>query len=997
MCCCATVPGLFARQPDLLSISAGALQFNPTGVGSLSSNPYLAINNPGTAPVTISSITIKGTNASDFYYGSATCPVSPDALAAGQTCFPLLRFRPTAVGLRLATLVIQVAGGSTQTVLLTGDGVTAYRAIGFSAQYLNFPELPLGDQAATGQMWVFNTGTATVNIQTLEISGPDAADFHLTVNHCDSVTLPAGNKCLFDVQFQPTALGPRRANAVVTDDVPGNQQNMPLLGFGGPPQVSLQLFPPQLAFNPTGAGNMEQLMVTVSNSGSQPVTINSLTVAGRNAADFTLSPDYCAPLPMILAAAAFCDLYVNFTPASAGARVASLEVASTAPGSPQSIPLEGVGQRPVIDLTYSPDPLVLGSTPLGQQVAANVNLTNQGAGTAQLSFEVGGANAGDFSMPTYCPPLGPGGWCGLSVNFTPKATGLREATLTATDSVSGQRQTVVLAGGGTVAGAPLVVTPAQFQPVVTGGSSSGTVTIGNTSSSPVTISGLTLAGDAKADFNVFENGCRAGTTVPSNNSCGLVLTFTPMAAGTRMANLSVSYGGGSQPIIIPVAGLGLRPAGAVTFSPAEASFGGIQIGNNATFTAYINNSGDVPVEIQNVSITGAAAGDFAVIWNQCPYAPATLQTGLSCYLTLQFAPTAAGSRVANLQVSDNAAGSPQNLPIIGFGTVNAPAILLFGATSFIAQPLNSSTSGSITAELQGGAPVTFSSVAITGPAASDFVLANGCPTTLLPATGSCTLTVTFTPSVTGLRSAQLVVKDNAIGSPQILPLAGWGIVATTAISFSPVPLTFSQVQGIGSSGSAYVQITNTGSAPVQLTGFRISGTDAQDFGIESNTCVLAPLTMPTQTTCSVFIVFSPTATGARVATLTVTDSAAGSPQSISIVGAGAPAIKTLALSPATVEFSPTPVGSTDSYGGSANITNTGNVPVSLTGFRFSGADASDFSIAQNQCQLTLNAGDSCQVAFSFTPAATGARSAVFTVESDATPSKQSVQLSGTGE
>lgn len=67
----------------------------------------------------------------------------------------------------------------------------------------------------------------------------------------------------------------------------------------------------------------------------------------------------------------------------------------------------------------------------------------------------------------------------------------------------------------------------------------------------------------------------------------------------------------------------------------------------------------------------------------------------------------------------------------------------------------------------GNSTMTIVSVTITG----DFAQTNNCGTSLA-AGASCTITVTFTPTVTGAESGQILITDNAIGSPQAITLAG---------------------------------------------------------------------------------------------------------------------------------------------------------------------------------------------------------------------------------
>jgi len=74
----------------------------------------------------------------------------------------------------------------------------------------------------------------------------------------------------------------------------------------------------------------------------------------------------------------------------------------------------------------------------------------------------------------------------------------------------------------------------------------------------------------------------------------------------------------------------------------------------------------------------------------------------------------------------------------------------------------------------GGAPLTLSDISIAGTNASDFSESDACPATLAVG-ASCTISVTFTPSVSGPRSASIVVASNTVGGPRSIALGGSGI------------------------------------------------------------------------------------------------------------------------------------------------------------------------------------------------------------------------------
>ena len=985
--------------PNLLTINPGVLEFSPTGVGATSSGYYsVSISNPSTTAVTITEITTAGPHASDFTITTNECPISPGTLYPGGYCYLYLSFTPSAVGLRTANILVKDVGGAPQTVLLTGEGLAATKIVSFTIPVVTFPSVPVGlpaQNAPSAYVYVENTGTAAVNIQSVAVVGADAGDFPITYNACSAVTLPSGTSCYVYLSFVPTAIGNLRAKLEAVDDAQGGTQYLPLTGVGSPPVNALQFFPTAVAFAPTGTANNESTQITVQNTGSEPVTINGFVVTGQNAPDFTLVQNSCQPIPYILSAQYECYLDVQFTPGSPGIRLANLEVVDSAPGSPQVVPMEGAGAATAVTLSFNPGPFSFGSETVGFSSYGNTNLENLSSGAAQISFQVKGANAADFSVTNECAYLGPNATCFVPIEFTPSAPGVRIATLVATDTISGQSLATALTGSGVPSGALVGAGGVVIPAALVGNTSQGTVTI-YVETSPVTMTQFTLAGSAKSDFGILQNGCASG---PVYGYCSIQLSFTPSVAGTRIAELNITYAGNGSPLSVPLAALGLSPAWTIAFSASPLDFGPQPVGASNGATATIENIGSEAVSITSVSLAGPDAKDYAITENYCPHSPATLAPGATCQVSMQFTPSATGTRLARMQVSDNASGSPQNLSLVGFGSDTGP-VLYISPTSlnFGSLPLGTSVQQSIYLSVYSGS-VSLSGLQVVGPNASDFVMTNNCVTPVY----SCDVYITFTPSVTGLRVADLEIQDNATGSPQIVPLAGLGIKPTPpapSVAFSPVPLAFPQPQGVGYTGFASITVSNPGTANLLLTGFHIAGRNAGDFGIQSNSCPLSPAPLPPSQSCYVNIAFTPSAAGIRLATFGVTDNASGSPQSTSLVGKGVAAVKTLEVNPTSIVFTPTPVGTTDFDGGYVNITNTGTVPVTFRSFTLEGANSTDFSISSNYCtynSLELNPGTACQIYLSFTPSATGTRTGDLSISSDATGSPQTVSLSGVGQ
>jgi sugar lactone lactonase YvrE len=108
------------------------------------------------------------------------------------------------------------------------------------------------------------------------------------------------------------------------------------------------------------------------------------------------------------------------------------------------------------------------------------------------------------------------------------------------------------------------------------------------------------------------------------------------------------------------------------------------------------------------------------------------------------------------------------------------------------------------------------------------------------------------------------------------------LLTNVAIGFSPSSLTFT-TQLVGAPSAAQtVTLTNNGTAPLSITSIVVGGTNSGDF-TETNTCGTS---VSASAKCAISVTFTPKATGTRTASITITDSVPGSPQTFSLTGAG---------------------------------------------------------------------------------------------------------------
>jgi hypothetical protein len=164
---------------------------------------------------------------------------------------------------------------------------------------------------------------------------------------------------------------------------------------------------------------------------------------------------------------------------------------------------------------------------------------------------------------------------------------------------------------------------------------------------------------------------------------------------------------------------------------------------------------------------------------------------------------------------------------------------------------------------------------VVSTTSTDYTQTNTCGTSV--ASGKkCTITVTFKPSVIGTDDATLSISDSASNSPQTAALTGTGLAP---VKLTPASETFVS-ETVGATSPAKV-FTLTSYLSTTVSNIVISTTG--DFAVFSTTCTT---TLAAKGKCTIDVVFKPTETGSRTGTLSVSDSAANSPQTSTLTGTG---------------------------------------------------------------------------------------------------------------
>ena len=491
----------------------------------------------------------------------------------------------------------------------------------------------------------------------------------------DVGSVASGYECPVNVDFTPLVAGALTGINTVTDNslnAAAATQTIQLLGTASGTPPSVTLLPFLLSFStPQGGGSAPQIL-TLSNNGATPLSISAISIIGSGAGAFTQT-NKCGSS---LAANSSCTISVTFDPPVVGGTfveaappdilTAQVSVTDVAGNSPQIANLIGTGTLPAVQginlaiaetihLTDTLPPLTA-ITPLVLNIAETIHTTDMlPAVTPSTLLNI----AETIHTTDSIPPLG-----------SPPAVSLSPSSLTFPGDIVGNT------------------------------SSAQTVTLTNTGSDSLTISGISTSG-------YFSQTNNCGRTVSAGANCAISVTFKPVGVGTSTGTLTISDNLTDSPQAVALSGTGLvltsgphppvvrpRPPSPVPGQPirvlppspivtspisvpvptpmpgpvihlasSSLAFSAQDVGTSShSQTVTLTNTGNATLTISSIT----ASGDFSQT-NTCP---ATMSAGANCSISVTFKPLAVGTRTGTLSISDDPTGSRQTVGLSGRGLVS---------------------------------------------------------------------------------------------------------------------------------------------------------------------------------------------------------------------------------------------------------------------------------------------------------------------------------------
>jgi hypothetical protein len=539
--------------------------------------------------------------------------------------------------------------------------------------------------------------------------------------------------------------------------------------------------------------------------------------------------------------------------------------------------------------------------------------------------------------------------------------GKTQGTVTITSDAYLNPQTFAIqkSANGDTLGYAFSIYPAriQFPPQLIGTTSASQQVVLQNSGTPAVITSISVG----PPFSQTNN-CPA--LLPTAASCTIAVRYSA-ATVQDYGQLSVVHDQMQDTVSLDGSG----SSSAITPSTSFVEFGS-QFASGPTVGRIVNLVNTTPVP---ATITGLAASAGYTETDTCSV---PLAAHGECRVLLSFLPNGNQDAPGTLTVSNYGPGGPESVTLHGTGI--QPGDLGFSPTSLSLVGDVGISNGYYPATLTNNSQkmTSIQQISTTGP----FSQTNTCPHMLLPA-ASCQISVSFQPTVIGPANGTLQVMYLGTGSPQTIPLTG---TASTIVQFSPNSLQFGQ-QLVGTSVQSSIFLDNGGAITVNLSAFTIQGSE---FSIVSNGCGQS---LPRNTGCGLSILFTPSGTGVRTGTLSVTASDYSQPHTATLQGIGISGGQG-SLSVNSLSFPPQKVG-TQSQPQEVSFTNSGTGSLKIISI----ASAPQFFTESNNCATSLSPGATCVISIVFAPSLRGVLAGSLLVQDDGSDGQHLVTLTGTGQ
>lgn len=775
-----------------LRASPSPVNLPDTGTGATSAAVTVTFTNTSMVAQTATGIAISGTNAGEF--GIVRQPTFPVTLAPNQTFTIDVNFSPGTMGMRTAKLSAAIAGMNVppSEVQLNGLGIGAKLVVAPNPLVVGGTQIGM---TITGNLTLTNNGGGKISISDMQLGNPA---FSIAAGPALPIVIGSGGSFTVSIGFKPTMNGITKDNLIITtSDLSQPTITVPVSGYAGPPSIATDAGSVAFGSINLGAKSIQQLIL-VQNAGFSDLTVTSVTLTGANAADFVLDKK---SLPGKIGAQQSLPIGVTFQPSATGTRLAQVVITSDDMVTPtKTVGLFGTGTQ--TSLVVAPNmPLDLGTVRVGATgTSGDISITANGNGTLRvMSIELGGANPSAFVQTGGSSPpfnVAANMTAKWSVACKPNAIGALAATANVVTDVGSQMVSLKCTG----ISPKIAVTPnlIDYGIVAVGVTSPNQlVKIENLGTDTLNLMDITIAGPDFNDFNSMDLPQTFPVALAPGKSVMFNVNFTPQNATTETARIDFTT---DDPLLpsghINVTGVGATAGLSVT--PAQIDFGTVQSGTTGgPLPATITNSGQIPLSINSVTVTGAGANVFRPDRVIDKNNPVVLAPKQSFVLNMTFTPIADGLIGASLNVSAMGLQTPVSIGLKGTGAVPSIKLGVPGGAKILdfGDVTVGMTSSAIEVGLlnSGKSAITLGAITSDNPA---FAIDLSKTAMMLSPNGQTTFSVTFKPVVAGSVKGNLSIKvkdgfaaiatlgmqGNGIAAPE-MPKGGCAVAPSSAMGY----------------------------------------------------------------------------------------------------------------------------------------------------------------------------------------------------------------------
>jgi hypothetical protein len=256
-----------------------------------------------------------------------------------------------------------------------------------------FPDVPIGGCPVTPPTKVFtikNTGTDCLTVNPIAGVAPFSIQ---STSKALPVSLSPNEVVDVTVAFNPTAVGNFNPLNIPVSTSPANGDNQLVCkGKAVAAEFKIAFSATTINFGKIPVGSNQSKTLTITNSGTKPMSVSSFGVAADNftvaAFNVSLTCGQSFPVP------------IAFAPSSEGPHTATFSVAHSAAGNPTTITLLGEGCIANAEIVVpATAPIDFGEIQQGFRTVRFITVGNPADGPLNFDASIGGADAALFGLP----------------------------------------------------------------------------------------------------------------------------------------------------------------------------------------------------------------------------------------------------------------------------------------------------------------------------------------------------------------------------------------------------------------------------------------------------------------------------------------------------------------------------------------------------------------------------------------------------------------------